>query len=271
MGQNKIAIINDMTGFGRCSLTVQLPIISALKIQAVPVITSILSCHMQFPHYYIDDYTLKMKDYIQSYKDNHLSFEGIMSGYLGNSLQADIVIDFIKSFKEHNQFVLIDPVMGDHGHLYSTMNKDMIEKMKELVTYGHILTPNVTELCALTDYPYSSSLSLETIHTLCKTLCVADIKHIIVTGIKEQDYLINYIYNYDNTYHIVKTKKIGKDRCGSGDVLSAVIAGEYLNTSDIVKSVNKAVSFTSACIQRCEELEIPHHYGLCIEEYLKEL
>ena len=106
---------------------------------------------------------------------------------------------------------------------------------------------------------------------MCKYLCKDSIKSIVVTGIKEDENLINYIYESNETHHIIKTKKIGKDRCGSGDVFTGVMAGSYLQTLDLSYSVKKAVDFTSKCIQRCEELEIPHHYGLCIEEYLSEL
>ncbi len=271
MGQKKIALINDMSGFGRCSLTVLIPLISALKIQTVPIPTAILSCHMQFPHHFIDDYTSKMNDYIQSYKDNHLEFDAIASGYLGSYEQADIVIDFIHHFKKENTIVFVDPVMGDHGHLYSTMNQHMILKMKELITYAHIITPNLTELCALTDTLYNESLSFDCIREMCSKLCAKGIRHIVVTGIKENDDIINYIYNNDASENMIKVKRIGQDRCGSGDVMSGVIAGTYLNTGDLYHSVKKASEFTSLCIQRCEELNIPHHYGLCIEEYLTTL
>ena len=171
MGQKNIAIINDMTGFGRCSLTVQIPIISALKIQPVIIPSSILSCHMQFPHYFIDDYTSKMNDYIQTYKDNQLQFDGIISGYLGNSKQVDIVIDFIQHFKNKETLVFVDPVMGDHGHLYSTIDKDMIKRMRELITYANIITPKVTELYALANEPHpSTDIDIEDINILCQKL-----------------------------------------------------------------------------------------------------
>ena len=271
MGQKKMALINDMSGFGRCSLSVLIPIISALKIQAVAIPTAILSCHMQFPHYYIDDYTDKMDDYIQTYKDNHIEFDAIASGYLGSIKQADIVVDFIEHFKNEETIIIVDPVMGDHGKLYSTMNDSMISKMETLIQYAHIITPNLTELCALSHIPYNENLSLDDIRCMCEKLCQKGIKHIVVTGIKSNEFILNYIYNHDGSDYYIGTKKIGKDRCGAGDVMTGVIAGEYLHSQDIIKSEEKAVEFTSLCIKRCEELDIPHHYGLCIEEYLTQL
>ena len=91
--QKKIALINDLTGFGRCSTAVMAPIVSAMKIQAVAVPTAILSAHTQFPTYYFDDYTDRMKEYIQTYKDLKLDFDAISTGFLGSEQQVDIVLD----------------------------------------------------------------------------------------------------------------------------------------------------------------------------------
>ena len=146
MPQKKIALINDYTGFGRCSIAVMAPIISAMKIQAVTVPTAILSAHTQFPEYFFDDYTSKMKAYIQTYKDIGLTFDAIATGFLGSEEQTDIVIDFIKTFKKDEDFVLVDPVMGDYGKIYKTYTPGMCRKMKELVKYADIITPNLTEL-----------------------------------------------------------------------------------------------------------------------------
>ncbi len=152
--QKKIALINDITGFGRCSIAVMAPIVSAMKIQAVTIPTAILSTHTQFPVFYFDDYTPKMRDYINTYKELGLEFDAITSGFLGSLEQVEIVIDFIKSFREHAKFVLVDPVMGDYGRLYKTYTPEMCKKMKELVQYADVLTPNLTELCTLLDRDY---------------------------------------------------------------------------------------------------------------------
>ena len=133
MPQKKIALINDITGFGRCSVAVMAPVISAMKIQAVAVPTAILSTHTQFPKYFFDDYTSKMRDYIQTYKDLDMSFDAIATGFLGSEEQVDIVIDFIRTFKKKGVFTLVDPVMGDYGRLYTTYTPELCEKMRALV------------------------------------------------------------------------------------------------------------------------------------------
>ena len=317
--QQKIALVNDITGFGRCSTAVMAPIVSAMTIQAVAVPTAILSAHTQFPHYYYEDFTPKMREYIQSYKDLKLEFDGIATGFLGSEEQVDIVADFIESFKKENTMVLVDPVMGDDGILYRTYTKGMCERMRELVKYAHILTPNLTELCVLLDTDYGNGkFSLDELHDMCAELAnqgdqpgSADPaqssstpgsaepsprglqpssvepapsgstpgilarrgpKHIVVTGIPFNDYqIMNYIYTKDEDPRIVMVDKIGENRGGTGDVISAVIAGKYLTGHSFYDSVKIAADFTSKCLKYCEETGVPNTWGLSFEMFLKDL
>lgn len=277
--QKKIALINDVTGFGRCSIAVMAPIVSAMKIQAVTIPTAILSAHTQFPEYYFDDYTPKMRDYIKTYKDLSLDFDAISTGFLGSMEQVEIVIDFIRHFKSDNNFVLVDPVMGDYGKLYKTYTPDMCEKMKELVQYADILTPNLTELCTLLgrEYP-KGKVTLDQLQNMCQELAKKGPKHIVVTGINlNQTQIANYIYNSssgapdEEDFQMVMVDRIGGDRSGTGDVISSIIAGMYMNGHSLYESVKCAADFVSKCIRYCEENNVPNHYGLCFEMYLNEL
>lgn len=273
MEQKKIAMINDITGFGRCSIAVMAPIVSAMKIQAVPVPTAILSTHTQFPLFFIDDYTSKMNDYIQVYKDLDLKFDAITTGFLGSLEQVEIVIDFIKSFRDKSEFVLVDPVMGDYGKLYKTYTPQMCEKMKELVQYADLLTPNLTELCTLLDMEYPSGrVSIEDLEKMCEKLSMQGPKHIVVTGIPfNKKQILNFIYNKGEDFQLVMVDKIGQDRSGTGDVISSVIAGMYLNGHSFYDSVKRATAYASKCIRYCEDNEVPNHWGLCFEMYLRDL
>ena len=251
MRQKRMALINDITGFGRCSIAVMAPIISTMRIQAVPVPTAILSTHTQFPVYHFDDYTKHMPEYIQTYKDLKLEFDGIATGFLGSKEQVEIVIDFIQSFKRKETFVLVDPVMGDHGHLYATYSKEMAESMKNLVHYADILTPNLTELVTLLDRNYPEVIpSKEELGQMCHELSLKGPQMIVVTGIVD---------------------RIGPDRSGTGDVVSSVIAGGYLNNHSFYECVKKATEFSSQCIAYSEEIGTPTYYGLCFEQYLSGL
>ncbi len=271
--QKKIALINDVTGFGRCSIAVMAPIVSAMKIQAVTVPTAILSAHTQFPEYYFDDYTSKMREYIQTYEDIGLEFDAISTGFLGSEEQVDIVIDFINKFKTDRNFVIVDPVMGDYGKLYKTYTPAMCAKMKKLVEHAEIITPNLTELCNLLDVEYPEGpVTIEELKTMCIELAQRGPKHIVVTGIPfNKSQIANFIYNKDEDFQIVMVDKIGGDRSGTGDVIASVIAGMYMNGHSFYESVKKAADFATKCIKYCEKNNVPNHWGLCFEMYLGEL
>ena len=183
--QKKIAVVNDISGFGRCSVAVSLPIISAMKIQCCPVPTSIFSNHSGFKEFFFDDYTDRMQQYIDNWKKLDLQFSGIATGFLGSAEQIEIVSRFLKDFKKDNTTVIIDPVMGDYGKPYATYTKEMCLEMKKLVSYADILTPNLTEACRLLDIPYETAdTSEEGLHQICERLSEMGPDKIVITGLQ---------------------------------------------------------------------------------------
>lgn len=185
--QKKIAVINDLTGFGRCALTVAIPVISVMGLACCPVPTSILSNHTAFPSCFIDDYTEKMEPYINEWKKLGLVFDGIYSGFLGSREQIAIVKRFFQSFRKADTQIIIDPVMGDNGKPYRTYTVDMCQAMKELVCYGSIVTPNVTEACILTDTPYKEQWSEAQLEALARKLVLMGPKKVVITGVEMPD------------------------------------------------------------------------------------
>lgn len=270
--QKRIALINDVTGFGRCSIASMLPIISAMKIQGVLVPTAILSADTYIENYYFNDYTSHMTDYIQTYKELDLFFDGICSGFLGSIKQVEIVADFIKYFNTKDTFILIDPVMGDHGKLYPVYDETMKLKMRELICHGDIVTPNLTELCALLDLPYPTTIPDDDIlEKMCEELSKKGPAKIVITGLPRGKFIENFIYQKGKPSRQIWVKKIGSDRSGTGDVFTGVLAGSYTNGCSFYESVKKAVLFVDKCIRYSEKLQTPFNYGLCFEEYLTEL
>ena len=268
--QKKIAVINDISGFGRCSIAVELPIISALKVQCCPLPTSIFSNHTGFDSFFFDDYTSKMNDYIETYKKMNIDFDGICSGFLGSAKQIEIVKEFFKDFKTEKNFILVDPVMGDHGKLYPTYTREMQEKMRELMPYAAIVTPNLTELCALIDEAYHETSNEQELKRMCEKLSQMGPKMIVVTGISIGHQILNFVYNHGKVEKIY-AKRIGEDRSGTGDVISAVIAGSYLKEQNFLEAVKKSTDFASKCIQHSVDIDAHPHMGLCFEPLLKEL
>jgi pyridoxine kinase len=270
--QKKIAVINDISGFGRCSITVAMPIISAMKLQCCPVPTSIFSNHTGYPHYFFDDYTVKMPEYIENWKRLDLEFEGIYSGFLGSREQIDIVRSFIRDFKTERTVVIVDPIMGDHGKAYTTYTKQMCQEMKRLTEYADILTPNLTEACILTDTPYSDRhWTMKELISMAESIRKEGPEKIVITGIRQGDFVANLVYEAGEEPRILRSHRVGSERAGTGDVFSSIIAADAVNQVPFAQSVKKAGNFVKKCILRSEELNIPRPDGVCFEEYLTTL
>lgn len=270
--QKKIAIVNDITGFGRCSIAVALPIISAMKIQCCPVPTAILSAHTGFPSFFFDDYTPHMRDYMNNWKELNLQFDGICTGFLGSKEQIDIVVEFLENFKTKDTIVMVDPVMGDYGQLYSTYTQEMCDEMKKLIKYADVMTPNLTEACRLLDIPYPErALNPEQLENIAKELCTKGPDKIVITGLQHNGNIRNFIYETGKPYTIIEVKKIGEDRSGTGDVFSSIVAANIVKGVDIVTAVKKATDFISKAIDYTAKIGTPVYDGICFEEYLTEL
>lgn len=270
--QKKIAVINDMSGYGRCSIAVSLPVISKLKVQCCPVPTAIFSNHTGYEHYFFDDYTEKMPEYIRNWKLLGLEFSGIYSGFLGSDAQIDIVENFIRDFRTEQTLVIIDPVMGDHGKAYATFTPTLCKSMKRLVQYADILTPNLTEACILTDTPYKEKWRKKEIRELAVKLMKMGPSKVVITGIVQGSYIANYVCDEKKCeQHFLRTIRVGTQRCGTGDLFASIIAADAVNGVDFAVSVKKASNFVKKCIEKSMELEIPVTDGVAFEEILDKL
>lgn len=269
--QKKIAVINDMSGFGKCSITVELPIISAMGIQCCPLPTAIFSNHTGYESFFWEDYTDKMEDYQREWEKLGLEFEGICTGFLASQRQIQIVRTFIEHFKKEKTIVVIDPVMGDYGTLYSTYERETAKELRKLLPYADIVTPNLTEACILTGEPYREGMTEEEMISLAEKLCEMGPKKIAVTGIERGEQIANLCYEKGKEPVFVGRKKIGISRAGTGDIFCAMLAADAVNGVDFLQSVERTASFLELCIRRTMELKIPEQDGVCFEEFLGKL
>lgn len=269
--QKKIAVINDFCGFGKCSIAVSLPIISAMKIHCCPLPTSIFSNHTGFESFYFNDFTENMPSYISEWENLGLRFEGILSGFLGSVDQIDIVKEFFKKFKTDKTIIVVDPVMGDNGKLYPTYSKELALKMRELLEFADIITPNLTEACILTDAPFDNTMNDESIFEICKKLSEKGPQKIVVSGIERGDDLENFIFEKGKPYQVIREHKVGICRSGTGDVFSSIIAADAVNGVTFGESVKHASNFIGKVLRRTVELDIPTTDGVCFEEFLYEI
>ena len=293
----RLAMINDIAGFGRCSTTVSLPVISVMKVQVCPVPTSVLSNHLGFPLCHFDDYTSHMRDYIKVWGELGLTFDGLYCGFLGNEEQINIVREFVEMFRP--PLFLLDPVMGDHGRAYSSITETHVQKMKELLPLADIITPNITEACLLTGTPWKdgewtmqelSGLCLK-LATLCQTdstLSLSEHFHdasnsvidtsrtvsrrtsIVITGIRQGDSLVNFLWD-DGVYTTVSTPIAGASRPGTGDIFASILAADAVRGETLLSSVQKAANFVGLCIAGSEKAGTPVQEGVVFEKYLAAL
>ncbi len=270
--QKKLAVINDISGFGRCSITVSLPIVSYLGVQCCPVPTSVFSNHTGYPQFFFDDYTDRMPEYIDNWKKLGLTFEGIATGFLGSARQIQIVKKFIKEFSKENTQIIIDPVMGDYGKLYPTYTEELCQEMKKLVSLADIVTPNLTECCKLTDVSYKDAgWKKKELYNMAEQLSGQGPEKVVITGIRQGEFIANYIYEKGKEPKLIRTHRVGTERSGTGDVFAAVIAADSINGVPFDKSVKKASGFVKKCILKSIELDIPRTDGVCFEEILYQL
>ncbi len=270
----RLAMINDIAGFGRCSTTVSLPVISVMKVQVCPVPTSVLSNHLGFPLCHFDDYTSHMRDYIKVWNDLGLTFDGLYCGFLGNEEQIDIVREFVEMFRA--SLFLLDPVMGDHGKSYSSITEMHVQKMKELLPLADIITPNITEACLLTGTPWKDGeWTMQELSGLCEklaSLCLKDSvgASIVITGIRQGDSLVNFLWD-DGVYTTVSTPIAGASRPGTGDIFASILAADAVRGETLLTSVQKAANFVGLCIAGSEKAGTPVQEGVVFEKYLAAL
>ncbi len=273
----RAAAVHDLSGFGKCSLTVVIPILSTMGIQVCPVPTAVLSTHTgEFENYKFIDLTSYLTDYINHWKSLNLHFDCIYTGFLGSPKQAEIISDFIKYFKEDNQLVVIDPVLGDDGKLYSSIDNNMVKEMKKLIEYADIITPNPTEACILAGENYKEGkLTIENAKEYLSKLSLLGPSNVIITSIADRtNKKIGWVAAYDkktNSFWKTSYKKVEVNYPGTGDIFTSVLTGSLLNGYSIPASMDIAAKFVSYCIKITMAHGYPTRDGVFLEKALDKL
>jgi len=272
----RVAAIHDLSGFGKASLTVVIPILSSMKIQVCPIPTAILSTHTGgFEDYTFIDLTDNMKDIITHWKNLDLSFDAIYSGFLGSEKQIDIVIEFIQYFSQKNEtLVVVDPVMGDDGKLYATITENMIKEMKKLISKSHVITPNLTEACFLLDEKYDQSITEDVLKNWLKRLSDMGPEVVIITSIPDDSNSKIGVMAYEkanNRFWKITNNYLRALYPGTGDSFTSVIVGSLLNGDSVPMSIDRATQFVSTCLKASYGYKYPQREGILLEKVLDTL
>lgn len=266
--QKKIAAINDLSGVGRCSLTAALPIISAMGITCSVMPTAILSNHTGYSTYFFEDCTNQMKHFADNWKKLGLSFDCIYSGFLGSEAQIETVRSFISDFKRDGTKVVVDPVMGDNGKIYTTYTPVLCSEMKQLAAMADIVTPNITEACVLSDREYSGeSLSVTELCSIAESICKLGSEAVIITGCKADGTVSNFAY-CDGCYRTYSSELIPKYYTGTGDTFASVMSGLVTLGYEVFDAVEFATGFVHKVTAYSYANGLDTNGGVCFEKYL---
>lgn len=271
----KTAAIHDLSGIGRVSLTVVIPILSSMGFQVCPLPTALLSSHTQFDSFSFLDLTDEMINIIKEWEKLKIKFDAIYTGYLGSPRQISIVSAFIEKFKKEESLIVIDPVLGDNGKLYTNFDGNMVKEMQQLIGKANVITPNMTELFYLLDMPFKQENSDEELKEYLRILSEKGPEIVIITSVPVKDdprKTSVYAYNkYGNKYWKVTCPYLPAHYPGTGDTFTSVITGSLMQGDSLPITLDRATQFILQGIRSTFGYEYNNLNGILLEKVLHNL
>lgn len=268
----RIVTINDLSSLGKCSLTVAIPILSVMGVQACPLPTNLYSSQTGFPLYAHVDLSAYIEAFSEAWKAQDMQFDGIYTGFLASAQQAKQVKETIRQFNQNGSFVLVDPVLGDDGGLYPCFEQTMVEAVREVVGMADIITPNLTEACLLTgtDYIEVKEKNNQDIWlSIAKQLSAIGPKTVIITGIEDKGEIYTLAY-------LAKTDKLllfhhpcmGQSFSGTGDIMASILCGAIARGQSVEEALALSHTFLSAAIAESVQHKTDPKEGIAFEHHL---
>lgn len=271
----RIAAIHDLSGIGRTSLMAVIPILSTMGFNVCPLPTAILSNHSQYPDFSFLDLTEEMPRIIDQWEKLGVTFDAIYTGYMGSPRQIEIVCGFIERFRTADTLVVVDPVLGDNGHLYSKMTQEMVEEMRRLACRADVLTPNLTEAFALLDRPYKTDCTTEEVKDLIAELSEMGPDTVIITGVPVpgQSGLTSVIARSKSDLRTWKVTcpYLPAHYPGTGDSFTSVITGSLLQGDSLPIALDRAAQFILQGIRSTFGYRMDNRDGILLERVLPNL
>ena len=271
----RIAAIHDLSGIGRTSLMAVIPILSTMGFNVCPLPTAILSNHSQYPDFSFLDLTEEMPRIIDQWEKLGVTFDAIYTGYMGSPRQIEIVCGFIERFRTADTLVVVDPVLGDNGHLYSKMTQEMVEEMRRLACRADVLTPNLTEAFALLDRPYKTDCTTEELKDLISELSEMGPDTVIITGVPVpgQSGLTSVIARSKSDLRTWKVTcpYLPAHYPGTGDSFTSVITGSLLQGDSLPIALDRAAQFILQGIRSTFGYRMDNRDGILLERVLPNL
>ena len=263
----RIVTIQDISCVGKCSLTVALPIISAMGIETVVIPTAVLSTHTAFKNFTYRDLTGDLPKIAKHWKQEKFNFDGIYTGYLGSIEQIDILKEFFKQFKTPNNFIFIDPVMADNGKLYAGFDANFVKEMKKLCKMADIIVPNLTEASYMLEKEYKENYSEQEIKDILIELSNLGPKYVVLTGVSFKDNKLGVMsYNKEtNEIFTYFKEKIPAKYHGTGDIFASTLVGAITNNNTLEEGLKIAVDYVWETINDTYKTNKKDAYGVNFE------
>ena len=260
-GLKRAALINDLSCFGKCSLSVAMPVLSSYGVETVPLPTAILSTHTGgFTGFVVQDMTENMRLFSAHWKKLGVQFDCIVTGYCCTVEQIRFTAEFIRSFAGESTLVVVDPVLGDHERLYSGFTDAHVDAMRELCGLADLITPNRTEAALLAGLSFSSAD--ETL------LYGQQVKDAVITSVGSGN-RIGYLARLNGRVTLVQKEAVDLTFHGAGDVFTSALCGELLSGQNAQTALLRAADFCDNCIHETLKRQPAHWYGLAFEPVLK--
>lgn len=267
----RIAVIEDLSCIGRCSLGVAMAVLPAMGVEAAVLPTAILSAHTAFKGFTFVDFTPESEKIMTHWKNMALEFDAIYIGYLGSLPLIDLAGRFIDLFGRPGAPIILDPAFGDHGALYAGFDADYVRAMRALCARAHILLPNLTEACYLLNLPYGEGAA----HCARVAACAAELlgptlRNVLITSCRFPDGRTGLVCVGDDAF-AYPHDELSLACHGSGDLFASVFSGFLLRSGCVERAARAAADFTRDCIRH--SMSCPDHrwYGVDFEAMLPEL
>ena len=267
----RVAAVHDLCGYGKCSLGVAIPVLSAAGCDVCPVPTSLFSAHTKFPKFYMHDTTSMLDDYLDAWQEEGIELDAVYSGFLG---AAEQVACIQRLYREHPKALrVVDPVMGDGGNMYPTYTPELCEAMGGLVNGADLLTPNLTEASILTGIAYEGqNVPDEFIHQNMDKLIEMGAKTVVIKGVVRDDGMIrNYVGGADVDFEEVTDRLLPFMLHGTGDLYCSALLAGLMDGHSLKRAVQFAGAFVTDAMRVTREQPDYETRGVSFESVLGEV
>ena len=265
----RIVTLQDISCIGRCSTTVALPVISAMGVECGILPTAVLSTHTMFQNFTSKDISDQIEPISDVWEKEHITFDGIYTGYLASKEQCDQIVDFFQRFGNEENIIIADPAMADNGTLYPGFAEDFPEAMAKVCAKADIILPNITEACLLTGMEYRTAYDESYITELLKRLLELGCHTAVLTGVSYEEDKLGFAYlDRDGNTGSYFTRKCPVSYHGTGDLYASAAVGGIMRGLDLNNALALAADFVVACIEATDQSKESRWYGVEFESQI---